>query len=66
MDTLPKDFNPFDKEKEENMLKYVFANAKKGDPESVINAIDKYCYNDNWMMNIGDVKGKLMDDALKC
>jgi len=37
------------------------------DASSVINAIDRYCWSspDHWMMNIGDVKGEIMDVALR-
>ena len=40
-------------------------NAKKGDAESVIKTVDKFCWDGKWMMHIGDVKGKILDDAVK-
>lgn len=48
------------------MLVHVLENAKKGDANSVIECIDKFCWESksNWMMNIGDVKGKLLDNSL--
>ena len=40
---------------EEKMLKYVFENAKKGDAESVLKVIDKFCWmKGNWMPFIGN------------
>ena len=26
--------------------------------------IDKFCWEEKWMMNVGDVKGKILDDAV--
>lgn len=46
---------------EEAMLIYVNGHATKGDPESVLRAVDKYCYSRHWMMHIGDVKGVELD-----
>ena len=50
-------------ELEVECLKFVRANAKRN-PKSVIEAIDAFCYKTAWMMNVGDVKGKILDDSL--
>jgi len=51
--------------KEELVLNYVFEHATEGDVTSVINTIDKFCSEkDGWMMNVGDVKGQLLDAEL--
>jgi catechol O-methyltransferase len=50
---------------ETQLLKYVLINSKKNDLQDIINCIDKFCWNSHWMMNIGDVKGKYLDDAIK-
>jgi len=42
----------------------VLKNSKKGNAKSVMDSIDKFCWDDNWMMNIGDVKGKILDKAV--
>jgi len=42
-------------------LEHVKANAVKGDVTNVIDVIDDYCWNKSWHMNVGDVKGKLLD-----
>ncbi len=38
--------------------------GRQGDPESVLNAIDAYGWAGNLMINVGDVKGKYLDDAV--
>lgn len=50
---------------EKNLLKYIKENAKKGDLKDVIHTIDKFCYENHWMMNLGDEKGKIYQDELK-
>jgi catechol O-methyltransferase len=50
--------------KESRYIKYVFANSIEGNAESVLNAIDTYGWNFEWMMNVGDVKGKILDEVL--
>merc|ERR1719397_604546 len=47
------------------MLKKVLLTAKQGDPESVIKTIDKFCWDGGFLMNIGDVKGKILDQVIK-
>lgn len=42
-------------------LDHVQKNAIKGDLTNVINTIDNYCWNEEWHMNVGDVKGKILD-----
>ncbi|KAJ3200200.1 hypothetical protein HK099_002782, partial [Clydaea vesicula] len=49
---------------EEHCLEFVKENAKKGDPKSVIDNIDKYCYDVEWMMNVGDEKGAFIDQLI--
>ena len=34
------------------------------DPQAIINGIDDFC-KDNWMMNLGDDKAKIVEDAIK-
>lgn len=41
----------------QRMLQAVQKNATKGDPQSVIAAIDYYCRHKEWAMNVGDDKG---------
>lgn len=49
--------------KEERLLKHVLKTATAGDPQSVVSTIDSYCWS-NWMMNVGDVKGRILDEAV--
>ncbi|KAF4110281.1 hypothetical protein G5714_009533 [Onychostoma macrolepis] len=48
----------------QRMLKAVQKNATKGDPKSVISAIDYYCRHKEWAMNVGDEKGLILDSVL--
>lgn len=41
----------------QRLLGAVQKNATRGDPRSVIQAIDDYCKNKEWAMNVGDEKG---------
>eukprot|EP00877_Chromochloris_zofingiensis_P013553 jgi/Chrzof1/8451/Cz03g11030.t1 len=50
---------------EEQLLKYVLENAVDNDPDSVLEHIDKFCWNTHWMMNLGDVKGRFLDEAIQ-
>ena len=48
------------------MLKdFVFQNASQGDLKGVIEAIDRFCWTKHKMMNVGDEKGVILDNAVK-
>jgi hypothetical protein len=51
--------------REERCIAHVFAKAKRGDPASVLAAIDEFCWGQGFMMNVGDVKGKIVTRAVK-
>ncbi|XP_073169309.1 catechol O-methyltransferase isoform X1 [Lepidochelys kempii] len=51
--------------KEERILNFVLQNAIKGDPQSVVDTIDKYCSQKEWAMNVGDEKGLILDKILE-
>ncbi|CAJ1441805.1 unnamed protein product [Effrenium voratum] len=38
---------------------------KQDSPEAVLKAIDDFAWTEQWMMNVGDVKGKVLDVALR-
>eukprot|EP01130_Rhizamoeba_saxonica_P002101 TRINITY_DN11909_c0_g1_i1.p1 TRINITY_DN11909_c0_g1~~TRINITY_DN11909_c0_g1_i1.p1 ORF type:complete len:232 (+),score=57.71 TRINITY_DN11909_c0_g1_i1:34-729(+) len=42
---------------------YVCENAIQDNPDSVIEISDKFCWENHWMMSIGDIKGKDLDEA---
>jgi len=45
---------------EDRLVEYVSKNAKQGSPEDVVKKIDEFCWNQHWMMHLGDVKGKIV------
>jgi catechol O-methyltransferase len=47
------------------MLDYVLKNSRQGDIQSVISTIDEFAWNKRWLMNIGDKKGKILDEAVR-
>ncbi|XP_056388403.1 catechol O-methyltransferase-like isoform X2 [Hyla sarda] len=51
--------------KEQRIVQYVLDNATRGDPQSVIDNIDKYCSEKEWAMNVGDKKGLILDEVVK-
>uniref|UniRef100_A0A0D6QYE2 catechol O-methyltransferase n=1 Tax=Araucaria cunninghamii TaxID=56994 RepID=A0A0D6QYE2_ARACU len=51
--------------REQKLVEHVLKTAEKGNPSSVISAIDEYAKNTSWLMNIGDDKGPILDAALQ-
>ena len=51
--------------REEALRQYVLKNARAGDLADAIRVIDKFCYERSFMINVGDEKGALLDDALR-
>ncbi|XP_059974401.1 catechol O-methyltransferase [Mesoplodon densirostris] len=51
--------------KEQRILRHVLQHAVAGDPESVLDAIDAYCSQKEWAMNVGDKKGQIVDAVLR-
>ncbi|XP_035682397.1 catechol O-methyltransferase-like isoform X1 [Branchiostoma floridae] len=51
--------------KEQRVLRYVQQNASRGDPDSVLAAVDKFGWETEWAMNVGDVKGLILDRFVK-
>ncbi|XP_027780021.1 catechol O-methyltransferase isoform X1 [Marmota flaviventris] len=51
--------------KEQRILRHVQQNAKPGDPQSVLEAIDTYCTQKEWAMNVGDRKGQIVDAVIQ-
>ncbi|XP_033939220.1 LOW QUALITY PROTEIN: catechol O-methyltransferase B [Pseudochaenichthys georgianus] len=48
----------------QRILGAVQKNATRGDPRSVVRAIDQYCRNQEWAMNVGDEKGCILDSVV--
>jgi len=61
---LPPSAGSFDG-RETECLAFVRARATEHSPAAVVKAIDEFCYTTKWMMNVGDVKGRLLDEALE-
>src|SRR5579884_1842895 len=51
--------------REEALAQYVLANARAGDLDDVIRTIDRFCYEQSFMMNVGDEKGEILDAAVR-
>ena len=50
--------------KEEEVLNLVRSKSKLCDPDSVLEVIDNYAYRKTFLMNIGDEKGQLLENAI--
>ncbi|XP_045912011.1 catechol O-methyltransferase A isoform X1 [Micropterus dolomieu] len=48
----------------QRLLRAVCVNAVRGDPDSVITAIDCFCKHTEWAMNVGDEKGAILDSVV--
>ncbi len=51
--------------REERLADYVVQTAREGDLDDVIRAIDEYCYERSFMINVGDEKGAILDEAVR-
>jgi catechol O-methyltransferase len=51
--------------REAALAAYVTANAREGDIDDTIRAIDDFCYRRSIMMNVGDEKGEILDEAIR-
>lgn len=49
--------------REERLALYVEKHARQGDAADVLRVIDKYCYEESVLINVGDEKGLLLDAA---
>ena len=53
------------KPKEEEVLSIVRLKARTNNPNSVLSIIDNYAYKKTFLMNIGDEKGLLLENAIR-
>jgi catechol O-methyltransferase len=51
--------------REAALAEYVVENARPGDPEDVIRAIDEFAVNRSFLINVGDEKGEILDRAVR-
>jgi len=64
MKTLLRDWQVGDG-REEAAVQYVIKNSPKGDVDAAIETIDEYAYQHKFLINVGDEKGELLDNAVK-
>jgi catechol O-methyltransferase len=50
--------------REARLADYVVARARRDDPADAIRVIDEYCYTQSFMINVGDEKGRILDEAV--
>jgi catechol O-methyltransferase len=62
--TLNRDWQVGDG-REEALAAYVVDKARPGDAADAIRVIDEFCYQRSIMMNVGDEKGAILDEALR-
>lgn len=51
--------------REERLARYVAEHARRGDPADVLRIIDQYGYEESFLINVGDEKGRILDDAIR-
>ncbi|MBX3293094.1 MAG: O-methyltransferase [Acidobacteria bacterium] len=51
--------------REAKLADYVEANAKPGDAADAVRVIDEFAYNESFLINVGDEKGEILDDAVR-
>src|SRR3954467_10173837 len=51
--------------REDALRAYVLEHARPGALDDALRAVDEFCYEQSVMMNVGDEKGALLDDALR-
>src|SRR4051794_6684292 len=51
--------------REDALRAYVLEHARPGDLDDAIRVIDEFCYEQSFMINVGDEKGALLDAALR-
>jgi catechol O-methyltransferase len=50
--------------REARLADYVVKHARRADPGDVIRVIDEYAYNQSFLINVGDEKGRILDGAV--
>lgn len=51
--------------REARLADYVTAHARRGDPADTVRIIDRYCYEQSFLINVGDEKGAILDAAVR-
>jgi catechol O-methyltransferase len=50
--------------REARLADYVVAKARRGDAADVVRVIDEFAWNESFLINVGDEKGRILDDAV--
>lgn len=50
--------------REARLAEYVVERARRGDAPDVLRVIDEYAYNEAFLINVGDEKGRILDAAV--
>jgi catechol O-methyltransferase len=50
--------------REARLAEYVVTKARRGDAADVLRLIDDFGYNHSYLINVGDEKGRILDDAI--
>lgn len=50
--------------REARLLEHVLATAKPGDAADAVRVIDEFGYNESYLINVGDEKGRILDEAV--
>lgn len=58
-------FGQFGDGRESALLEFVLSQTRAGDIDDVIAGVDWFAYHRSWLINIGDEKGNLLDDAVR-
>jgi catechol O-methyltransferase len=53
-----------EKDWKQRLIDHVFANSQHHDPDSVLEAIDNFARSDQFMMNVGEEKGGILDRTI--
>jgi len=51
--------------REQALAEHVLAKARRNDLDAAIRAVDEFCYEQSFMMNVGDEKGEILDSAIR-
>lgn len=51
--------------REDELREHVLARARKGDPADAIRVIDDFAYERSFLINVGDEKGRILDEAVR-
>lgn len=51
--------------REDALAEYVIRHARAGDADDAVRVVDEFCYTRSFMINVGDEKGAILDDAVR-